>query len=341
MHRLPLRLPAKNRLADLSANFLIGCDPVSPGCKFCYAANLALIHTQRRQYDDYCSDKFARPVRGLGRWNDHGEWTGRIAYLPHRVRKFLEKHGGRRSGGFVQTCMTSDLFAEGIPFFVIDQIFAVFMLRPRLMFYVTTKRSSRMAEYAQYAIAQPAAYWERLMLHWEPDTDMLAPEFPLNNLILGPSVENDSFLFLRAPSIASAKLVAALSVIAAEPIIGPLNLAAQLRMQVAPDWIVASGEHFKHGPKVLPREAHEHFFSSLIDTCKTHGIPIWIANLGNNFVCRDGSRPEFKSTWGSDPTEWPQELHVRQMPTHGLIFSEPVIQRNRQRKTCKLRRRKP
>jgi len=101
----------------------IGCNKVSPGCKFCYA------------------EIFANRLKAMGMKDYQSGFEFKI--LPHRLNDPLKV--SKPTKFFVNSM--SDLFHEKMPFEYLDKIFDVINQTPQHIYQILTKREKRMLEY--------------------------------------------------------------------------------------------------------------------------------------------------------------------------------------------------
>lgn len=120
-------------------NPVAGCSPVSPGCKNCYAARMALRleHMPGRTGEKY---------RGTAVRTRDGRpaFTGRITL----DEEHLDLPRRWRLGRIIFVNSMSDLFHEEVPLEYIRRVFAVMEECPQHTFQVLTKRPERTAELA-------------------------------------------------------------------------------------------------------------------------------------------------------------------------------------------------
>jgi protein gp37 len=177
----------------------------------------------------------------------------------------------------------------------------------------------------------------------EPDDD---PPWPLKNVWLGVSVEDQRTADERIPVLLS--LPAAVRWVSYEPALGPVRferiesedgeawvnaLTGWWSGNDTPwpslDWIVVGGES---GPGARPFDLA--WARSTISACREAGVPVFVKQLGAHpvvsvegaLVARGlyptdmgpaGRRPEpwhLDDHKGGDPSEWPEDLRVREWP---------------------------
>ncbi|MEJ8654647.1 phage Gp37/Gp68 family protein [Streptomyces sp. MS1.AVA.3] len=291
-------------------NPVSGCDRVSDGCTNCYAMTMArrLKAMGARGYDKDGHPKTSGP--GFGVWLHDWDLT-----MPLQLRKPTRI--------FVNSM--SDLFHKDVPDEYIARVFAVMLASERHTFQVLTKRHARMqalvssnafreqvdklavGEYGSMHVAQYKNGW-----------------WPLPNLWLGVSVENQDWANKRIPALL--RTPATVRFISAEPLLGPVDLTRILyqgdtayvvdaldgrygerephtsfRYGMAGlepvDWVIAGGES---GPKARPM--HAAWARSLRDQCSKsrRGVPFLFKQWG-----------EYRPFWRPD--------------TDGRPCSEPVL----------------
>lgn len=269
-------------------NPITGCSRVSEGCRNCYA------------------ERFAHRFSGKGQRyeglthiaNGHPAWTGKIDFNEKALLKPLSWKSPRRI--FVNSM--SDLFHEHLDVNIIDKVFAVMALTPHHTYQVLTKRPERMLSYLTD---------KNLMVRWGfyasailgKSAEDREPKFPIPNVWLGTSVENQRTADERIPLLLQTP--AAVRFISAEPLLGPVSLSPvaddtyqRLSNWYAPDgsfdptgsqptktrmggyvarldWVICGGES---GPGARPMNPE--WARSLLDQCKSAGIPFFFKQWG-------------------------------------------------------------
>ena len=195
----------------------------------------------------------------------------------------------------------SDLFHEDVPDEFIDSVFAVMAWADRHTFQVLTKRPDRMRAY----LGDPET--ERRITHTmcnvcmktdgmlcgfgNDDCRLVDPDWPLPNVQLGVSVENQRWADIRIPLLLQTP--ARVRFISAEPLLGPVDLRSytwtkeQGAMRPRLDWVICGGES---GPG--RREMDLDWARSLRDQCRAAGVPFF-------FKQKSGPKPGMPS---GDPT---------------------------------------
>lgn len=270
-------------------NVVRGCAIVSEGCRNCYAMKQAHRFSGKGgAYDGLTKLGTKGPV-----------WTGVARFIPEMLEVPLK--WSKPSRIFVNSM--SDLFHEDVNNHDIAEIFAVMALAPRHTFQVLTKRPARMRE----IVNDPIFYEAVLCSVKEREESFSGPtavytgylrdkegemEWPLRNVHLGVSVEDQSAADERIPELLSTE--AAVRFLSVEPLLGPVDLrktfavycycgehyyppCAQGRCPNAPrvHWVIVGGES---GPGSRPM--HPSWVRSLRDECKSAGVPFFFKQWG-------------------------------------------------------------
>ena len=163
---------------------------------------------------------------------------------------------------------------------------------------------------------------------------------PLPNVWLGVSVEDQATADERILQLLGTP--AALRFVSYEPALGPVDLDCYLSRTNMPEfrgkpgfrdplpglgWVIAGGESGPHA-----RPAHIDWFRAARNQCAAAGVPFFLKQLGRCPIStRDEGEPwlelidgDGKPTgeWGfdgadragGDPSEWPDDLRVREYP---------------------------
>lgn len=315
---------------DKTWNPIRGCSRVSAGCEHCYAEQVAKRFSGP-----------GMPYEGLVRIGKDGkpraQWNGKIKLVPEHLGDPLRWRRPRRI--FVNSM--SDLFHEGVPHEFVAAVFGVMAAAPRHTFQVLTKRPERAAEFFAW-VDEAAARGhgtraERLVLCREHarrralthrigshDPHEGGIDWPLPNVWLGVSVEDQASADARIPTLLT--LPAAVRWVSYEPAIGPVdfaytcfNGADSLGTMPGVDWIVIGGES---GPGARPFDLA--WARSTLRQCRATGVPVFVKQLGageslpgTRRYVSDSVRGEhypLSSRKGGDPSEWPEDLRVREYP---------------------------
>lgn len=251
---------------DATWNPVTGCtklSPASPGCANCYAST------------------FAERFRGTpGHYFERGF---DVQLRPEKLDQPLRWRRPRRI--FVNSM--SDLFHDDVPADFIAKVFAIMALAPQHTFQVLTKRHARMrsllsADYFRTEVRGHAAWWaDHLNLKLPP------PYWPLPNVWLGVSTENQQWADIRIPALLDTP--AAVRFISSEPLLGPVRLQDEWLLPTDDeftradlggrwkwlDWVIVGGES-GHGARPM----HPDWARGLRDQCTAAGVPFLFKQHG-------------------------------------------------------------
>jgi protein gp37 len=291
---------------DATWNWLTGCSRISAGCKNCYAHRAALRYAANPKLPQYTEEISA--------------WNGTVELVESQLDKPLR----RRKPTKYFTCSMSDVFHESVPFEWIDLAFGIMALCPQHTFQVLTKRPVRMLEWSKKT--QAGAWRKAVIKHaWKYvgelvggtinlDTAVRHPGYPLPNVWLGVSVENQQSADERIPILL--EVPATVRFISDEPLLGEIDLGCYLceywRQGLTIgnylDWVIVGGES-----GIGARECHLGWIKSLIRQCCEAKTAIFVKQLGR--VWAEESRTYCVDSKGGNPDGWPEEFRVRQFPS--------------------------
>ena len=184
---------------DPDGKVVHGCVKVSPGCANCYASAIS----KRFSGGEFMASR----QKTLTPFFDEAE-------AQHILRS-------KATGAKVFVGDMTDVFGEWVPDALLDQMFAVFGLRPDLTFQVLTKRPERMREYMvdpdRYTCVDEAA----AAISGESGVGVIT-RWPLPNVWLGVSVEDQAAADDRIPELLDTP--AAVRFLSCEPLLGQLML---------------------------------------------------------------------------------------------------------------------
>lgn len=289
---------------DATWNPITGCSVHSPGCKHCYAMLLAGTrlagHPSR---SGLTIDTKAGPVwNGEVRLNEG--WLTQPLNWTRPRRIFVVAHG--------------DLFHEAVPDEWIDRVFAVMALCPQHQFQVLTKRADRMRKYLSEAEIRQRIHAELMTVGETEKAAMrraraawrLEEAWPLPNVWLGVSAENQHWLMQRAPNLvetpAAVRFLSyepALTEIDIEPFVLPVRDWSNGWLNNYPfhypkhrlDWVICGGES---GPKARPM--HTDWARSVRDQCAAGGVAFLFKQWGDWLPEGQVDKDGFEWAPGSD-----------------------------------------
>ena len=340
-----------------------GCRRKSTGCERCYAERVA--HKLGR---NPATPRYA----GLTQiTNGSPHWTGEV-FIDEKV--LLEPLRRRKPTTYFISL--SDLF-YGRPDEHIDLVFAVMALCPQHRFLILTKYPERMQRWFKRlteiaekhrpnTVCKTFSESDVLNLFWMHWRMGMGPAFPhgpwpLPNVMLGVSVENQQYADERIPQLLNTP--AAGRFVSYEPGLGEVDfrrlyggitmngfadvvldslagrydaawkgreshIAFDAGTCASLDWVIVGGES---GPGARPFDIQ--WARDTVRQCKDAGVPCFVKQLGSNvqadvteFPHVDWATPGHTfgliSKKGGDMSEWPEDLRVREFPD----FNKPVVQ---------------
>jgi protein gp37 len=318
--------------------FLKGCRRLSEGCDGCYAI------TQSNMRAANPNPKISAQFAGLTHREDGRlDWTGQVNYVPEHLHDPL--HVLKADRWFVNSL--ADLFYDQVDLQIIADALAVMACCPQHVFLALTKRHGRMKAVLndpQFILRYRAAYAKlsaelraRNPRRWGGLPE--AAPWPLLNLHLGVSAENDKWFGIRVPALLDCRDAAGVLWVSAEPLIGGITATAcdwapaglegfagvhnpltgewwpavgdyaeehAGRLDGLPrlDWIVGGGES---GPGA--RECQPEWLLSLRDQCRASSVPFWMKQTGT-VLARGLGLPGKGDDWD----DLPPEYQVRELP---------------------------
>jgi protein gp37 len=275
-------------------NPVTGCDRLSPGCDHCYALT------------------FAERWRGVpGHYFEHGF---DVQLRPDKLDQPLRWTRPRRI--FVNSM--SDLFHQDVPDGYIACVFTVMAKAPQHTFQMLTKRHARMRSLLSSDKFQVLCHAAAASRGW----DLEGTPWPLPNVHLGVSAEDQHWADIRIPALL--RTPAAVRFVSAEPLLGRVDLRVHLAGWCPehdfdggfcvqrnhpgvrrPDWLIIGGES---GPGA--RRMDEEWARTLAIQAVRARVPVFMKQFGSKWARENNSA----TSKGSEPSEWPSDLQVRQFP---------------------------
>jgi protein gp37 len=232
-------------------------------------------------------------------------WNGEVRFNEEWLDQPLKWGRPRR----IFVCAHGDLFHKNVPVAWIDRVFAVmgnaFCMDKGHIFQVLTKRADRMQKY----LSDPNTV-DRVTLAMKEmglglAGENAAPVWPLPNVWVGVSVENQDTTNERVPLLL--KTPAAIRWISAEPLLERIEISFALGMSIDEfgqwrsgrglDWVVVGGES---GHSARP--VHPDWARLLRDECVAAGTPFLFKQWGEHYPALymvDEENPK-RSRWHVD-----------------------------------------
>jgi protein gp37 len=273
---------------DYSWNYMTGCDPVSSGCRFCYA------------------EAIAKRFAGSKAWPNGFQ----VTLHPERLDWPFKWPAGKR----VFVVSMGDPYHQKVPDWLNQQAFAVIALCGHLTFQLLTKRPGAMAS----KLANPR-FWAgvdaavRARGHDPTTLPTLCEDDRgrwLSNLWLGTSVEDQLTTARRLWHLR--RIRGAVRWLSMEPLLAPVDLSRYFPTTSTDgpadawlDWVVVGGESGQRARPFDPAWA-----ASLVAQCRELGVTPFVKQLGSRWA-REHHALDAK---GENPSEWPEPLRVREYP---------------------------
>lgn len=315
--------PLKYRDAD--GRVVWACVHASQGCMNCYSEALAKRWGKGGPFNVPTTSK-------LTPFLDHKE-------LRHMLTAKTIK-GVPVSGSMCFVEDMSDLFGEWVPDELIARLFAVFALRPDVIWQILTKRAERMRRVLNDpAFRDEVEVWITMMLEDEDvrlrfggdahnrrtdDARAAAPDvngddWPLSNVWCGTSVEDQQRADECIPHLLQTP--AAVRFVSAEPLLSGLDIAKHRPGALGLHWLILGAEsgHGARSPELW-------WFKNLINQCRDADVAPFVKQIGRNPSPRripySAAGPgayvlehlNIRDAKGGDPSEWPEDLRVREFP---------------------------
>jgi len=241
---------------DATWNPVSGCSPVSPGCKNCYAAQLAA--TQQTSHEiplhlgttDFRNEKPRFNGRLTALRAGHPEWVSPLKW-PGARHPLLGP--GRPSLIFVGSM--TDVFHENRPVAVIDKIVDVIGLSDHFGL-LLTKRAQRLAEY--FTAPRP----EKTVRRWQ------------QQLWLGFSAERQQEFDARWTHLSPLAERGYTIFVSLAPMLGPVRLPPDFLRHGQRVWAIVSGEQ---GPGARPMDPN--WARAVRDQCAAAGVPFFLLQM--------------------------------------------------------------
>ena len=202
-----------------------------------------------------CKNCYAERMskRLVGRYGYPAKDPFKVTLHPDRLSEPLKWKKPRR----IFVCSMGDLFHKAVDDGFIHDVMSTIASAPQHTFLVLTKRPERMRHYFTYFNGKG---------------------WPLNNLWLGVTIENQKALDQRAPELI--QIPAARRFISYEPALGPLEcldgwLTQCDRKTKLIDLVICGGES---GPGARP--VHPDWVRGVRDQCKEAGVPFFFKQWG-------------------------------------------------------------
>ena len=317
---------------DRTWNPLRGCSLVSPGCTNCYAMRVA-----------HRFNGLGQPYEGLTRMTEHGPvWTGKV-----RMAATVDEplHWKKPARIFVNSM--SDLFHEGVPFNFVDHVLLTIAKTPRHSYQVLTKRPERMSQYfaqaqarASYLIWPLPNLWLGVSVENQATVDerisiLLQTPAAVRFLSVEPLLEHIDLRSHLERTCVKCGGSASIPHPSGGGVACPRCLKHQASDPDQIDWVIVGGES---GPAARP--CNVDWVRSVVRQCEAADVSCFVKQLGANIFCSGITGPGehwsaggeaqqrmavpvgdkilfpvvLKDRKGADPSEWPVDLRIQELP---------------------------
>ena len=280
-------MSTKIQYLDKTWNFIGGCSPASTGCKNCWACKQA------------CGRLKNHPLyKGL---TNNGKWTGEIRLCTDIGRAdLLEKPLHWRQPCRIGVQFMGDLFHPSVPFEFIKEIWKVLAFCPQHTGQILTKRPERMLEFVKWLEMKHTYDGCKLMFKGESGAKWQYKPWPLPNLLLGVTAENQEMYEKRwriAETIPAAKLF-----ISFEPLLSGIKMFDSYKR--LPDWVIIGCES---GPGA--RECKTEWVRDLVRQCKAAEVPVFVKQLQKIRISKKDKITRYKT---DNIEDFPPDLQLRE-----------------------------
>lgn len=275
-----------------------GCSKISPGCDSCYAE----ARNQRFHGGVNWGPGAPRRLTSSANWKKPLAWNAKAAKTGQPWRVFCAS--------------LADVFDNEVPAAWRWALFRLIRETPHLTWMLLTKRIGNaigMLDEAADAVFDEfvgAGAWQA--------------RGPWPNVWIGATVVNQEEADRDIPKLL--RVPAAVRFLSIEPMIEPIDLAlacSNLRWTDLDgveccgvtrllDWVIVGGESDQPGHRARPFVCG--WGKDIVRQCKAAGVPVFVKQIGDNATNREGEPHPTTARAGADPSEWPEDLRVREFP---------------------------
>lgn len=322
----------KIQWADATFNPWIGCTKVSPGCANCYAENTTRARVLRAQGLETWGKGRPRSRTSEANWKQPIKWNKEQADMDLQWRKG-NFNPQERPRIFPSLC---DWLDDEVPIEWLADFLKLIHDTPNLDWLLLTKRPEnfeariRLAELelvnGPHERDDPRVKVSQWLSEWRHGEKTPA------NVWFGVSVEDQKRADERIPKLT--EIPALIRFLSVEPLLGLIDLeypeslwpagppmccngqeCGCRGMPIDPplsygiDWVIVGGESGSHA-----RPCQAEWIRSVAVRCKSAAIPVFVKQLGAHPIMGREDAQIVRDKKGGDPSEWPEDLRVRQFP---------------------------
>lgn len=306
-----------------------GCTKVSPGCTHCYAE----ARNHRFGNDNWGKSKQRRRIvdwKKPLRWNAEPNMCNLCGVAFSTDVASTHRHGSiipsfRRPRMFPSLC---DWLDQEVPIEWLADFLKLIHDTPNLDWLLLTKRPENFWD----CVGDALAFIEKVIGDWpdrDPETNLghmlndWHAQSPPTNVWVGVSVEDQRRADERIPELL--KIPAKVRFLSVEPLLGPVDIKfgydAEEEVYVPYPlvndeptnqlhWVIVGGES---GPRARP--CNVEWIRGILQQCEAAAVPCFVKQLGSRPLSNRGPQLiKLKHPKGGDPSEWPEDLRVRQFP---------------------------
>jgi protein gp37 len=249
---------------DATWNPIGGCEHISTGCKFCYAAAQATTLHQEAGANRRIVPLYDKTVDRL---NGRYAFNGRLTVLqpghdvwtwPLRWSGAQHPLLGRGKPSLIFVADMADLFHERRPKWVIDRTVGTIAASKHIGM-LLTKRPDRTAQYFAHAALSSHA-----LPRWQA------------HLWIGFSAERQREFDLRWPSLRSLAARGWTVFVSLAPMLGPVRLPPYFLALGSRGWVIVAGEQ---GPHERCRDMDPNWARMVRDQCAKAGVPLFVKQM--------------------------------------------------------------
>jgi protein gp37 len=300
--------------AKSTFNPWLGCTKVSPGCDGCYAE--ALMDKRMGRVKWGAGQPRTRTSEAY--WRQPLAWEKKQRAMVEKWEAAVRAFGSEEAaaGLFfhkpdpwrVFCGSLCDVFDSEVPSGWRADLFELIERTPNLTWMLLTKRIGNALT----------------MISDSLDDVMRSPRgWPWPNVWIGATVVNQEEADRDVPKLL--RVPAAVRFLSIEPMLEQIDLRLASRNDTARwdacgrdlplrriDWVIVGGESDQPGHRARPFVCG--WGKDIVRQCKAAGVPVFMKQLGGNATNREGDPHPSIARAGADPSEWPEDLRVREFP---------------------------